>query len=135
MSTEGSSSDGKKSSSSSSGDGLDKVELSDLDSSPPRLAIEDDLMQLARLGELRSIQKLFDTGRYSARSTDDQGITALHVRAALPEEVDSTDDSSGPRSTDTTPYATFSYNQARMSMQKEVMLKPRQCYGLAREVV
>ena len=61
---------------------LDKVELSDLDSSPPRLPVESDLMQLARLGELRSIQKLFDSGRYSAKSTDEQGITALHVRAS-----------------------------------------------------
>ncbi|GIZ43951.1 hypothetical protein CKM354_000716000 [Cercospora kikuchii] len=60
---------------------LDKVELSDLDSSPPRLPVESDLMQLARLGELRSIQKLFDSGRYSAKSTDEQGITALHWAA------------------------------------------------------
>ena len=66
----------------SSKDGLDKVELSDLDSSPPRqLPVEQDLMQLARLGELRSIQKLFDSGKYSARSTDEQGITALHWAA------------------------------------------------------
>ncbi|KAK4629352.1 Palmitoyltransferase akr1 [Fulvia fulva] len=62
-------------------DGLDKVELSDLDSSPPPLPIESDLMQLARLGELRAIQKLFDSGRYNAKSTDDQGITALHWAA------------------------------------------------------
>lgn len=62
-------------------DGLDKVELSDLESTPPQLPIENDLMQLARLGELRAIQKLFDSGRYTARSTDDQGITPLHVRA------------------------------------------------------
>ncbi len=65
-----------------SDDGLDKVELSDLDSSPPRqLAIEQDLMQLARLGELRSIQRLFDTGKFTAQSTDEQGITALHWAA------------------------------------------------------
>lgn len=64
-------------------DGLAKVELSDLDSSPPQHPIEQDLMQLARLGELRAIQKLFDSGRYTAKSTDDQGITALHVRARL----------------------------------------------------
>ena len=68
-------------SSSTGKDGLDKVELSDLDSSPPRLPIEQDLMQLARLGELRSIQRLFDTGKFSARSTDEQGITALPVSA------------------------------------------------------
>lgn len=60
-------------------DGLDHVELSDLDSSPPQLPIEQDLMQLARLGELRGVQKLFDSGRYNAKSTDEQGITALHV--------------------------------------------------------
>ena len=67
---------------SSDSDGLDKVELSDLDSSPPRqLAVEQDLMQLARLGELRSIQKLFDSGKFNARSTDEQGITALHWAA------------------------------------------------------
>ncbi|KAK5163203.1 palmitoyltransferase akr1 [Saxophila tyrrhenica] len=65
-----------------SSDGLAKVELSDLDSSPPPpLPVEQDLMQLARLGELRSIQRLFDTGKYTARSTDDQGITALHWAA------------------------------------------------------
>lgn len=63
-------------------DGLERVELSDLDSSPPQLPVEQDLMQLARLGELRGIQKLFDSGRYNARSTDEQGITALHVRWA-----------------------------------------------------
>ncbi|KAI7534430.1 hypothetical protein KC331_g12567, partial [Hortaea werneckii] len=62
-------------------DGLDKVELSDLDSSPPRLPVEQDLMQLARLGELRSVQRLFDSGRYTAKSTDEQGITALHWAA------------------------------------------------------
>ncbi|OQO05378.1 hypothetical protein B0A48_09146 [Cryoendolithus antarcticus] len=65
----------------SSKDGLDKVELSDLDSTPPKLPIEQDLMQLARLGELRAIQKLFDSGTYNAKSRDDQGITALHWAA------------------------------------------------------
>ncbi|KAF1353826.1 Palmitoyltransferase akr1, ankyrin repeat-containing protein akr1 [Delphinella strobiligena] len=48
---------------------------------PPTLAIEEDLMALARLGELRAIQKLFDSGKYTASSTDDQGITALHWAA------------------------------------------------------
>lgn len=66
-------------SSTSGKDALDKVELSDLDSSPPRLPVEQDLMQLARLGELRSIQRLFDSGKYNAQTTDEQGITALHV--------------------------------------------------------
>lgn len=47
----------------------------------PALPIEDDLMQLARLGELRAIQKLFDSGKYTANSTDEQGITPLHWAA------------------------------------------------------
>lgn len=38
-------------------------------------------MQLARLGELRAIQRLFDSGKFNARSTDEQGITALHWAA------------------------------------------------------
>ena len=77
-------SDDRKSSSSEGKDGLDQVELSDLDSSsPPRkpLPVEQDLMQLARLGELRAIQKLFDSGKFNARSTDEQGVTPLHWAA------------------------------------------------------
>ncbi|KAK3075748.1 palmitoyltransferase akr1 [Teratosphaeriaceae sp. CCFEE 6253] len=62
-------------------DGMDKVELSDMEASPPRLPVEQDLMQLARLGELRSIQRLFDSGKFNAKSTDEQGITALHWAA------------------------------------------------------
>ncbi|WPG99416.1 Hypothetical protein R9X50_00223000 [Acrodontium crateriforme] len=68
-------------SSNAGGDELANVEVSDLESSPPPLPVELDLMQLARLGELRSIQKLFDSGKYTARSTDEQGITALHWAA------------------------------------------------------
>lgn len=44
------------------------------------LAVEEDLMQLARLGEIGAIQKLFDSGRFDATYTDEQGITPLHVR-------------------------------------------------------
>lgn len=59
--------------------GNNQVELSNLSSPPAQLPIEDDLMGLARLGELRSIQKLFDSGKFNANSADPQGITALHV--------------------------------------------------------
>ncbi|KAF2774173.1 Palmitoyltransferase akr1, ankyrin repeat-containing protein akr1 [Teratosphaeria nubilosa] len=62
-------------------DGLERVQMSDLDSSPPRLPVEQDLMRLARLGDLRAVQRLFDSGKFSARSTDEQGITALHWAA------------------------------------------------------
>lgn len=46
----------------------------------PSLPIEEDVMQLARLGEIGAIQKLFDGGKIDATYTDDQGITPLHVR-------------------------------------------------------
>ncbi|PSK60153.1 hypothetical protein B9Z65_1051 [Elsinoe australis] len=56
-------------------------ELEDIKSAKPALPIEEDLMGLARLGELRGIQKLFDSGKYNANSADEQGITALHWAA------------------------------------------------------
>ena len=37
-------------------------------------------MQLARLGEIAAIQKLFDSGKFDATFKDEQGITPLHVR-------------------------------------------------------
>ena len=61
----------------------DQHELKDMSQAPPALAIEEDLMQLARLGEIGAIQKLFDTGRYDATYRDEQGITPLHVRLLL----------------------------------------------------
>jgi palmitoyltransferase ZDHHC13/17 len=53
-------------------------ELQDLDSKP-LLPIEEDIMQLARLGEIGAIQKLFDSGKFDASYADEQGITPLHV--------------------------------------------------------
>jgi palmitoyltransferase ZDHHC13/17 len=61
------------------------MELKEIDPTVPpssterKLPIEEDLMQLARLGEIKAIQKLFDEGKYDANSSDEQGITALHV--------------------------------------------------------
>jgi hypothetical protein len=45
--------------------------------------VEEDIMQLARLGEIGAIQKLFDSGKFDATYTDEQGITPLHVRPNL----------------------------------------------------
>ena len=59
-----------------SGDG--NVELQD--SMPAKLPIEDDIMQLARLGEVGTIQKLFESGRFDAKYKDGERITPLHVR-------------------------------------------------------
>ena len=55
-------------------------ELDDMADKKPNLPVEEDIMQLARLGEIGAIQKLFDSGKFDATYTDDLGITPLHVR-------------------------------------------------------
>lgn len=55
-------------------------ELENMTDKKPTLPVEEDLMQLARLGEIGAIQKLFDSGKYDATYKDEQGITPLHVR-------------------------------------------------------
>lgn len=40
---------------------------------------QDDIMQLARLGDVPAMEKLFETSGYDATYTDDEGITPLHV--------------------------------------------------------
>lgn len=55
------------------------VELEDMSDAPPKLPVEEDIMQLARLGEIGAIQKLFDSGKFDATYRDEQGITPLHV--------------------------------------------------------
>jgi palmitoyltransferase len=39
----------------------------------------DDIMQLARVGDISGMEKLFESGNYDATYTDDEGITPLHV--------------------------------------------------------
>lgn len=56
-------------------------ELDDMADQTPGLPVEEDVMQLARLGEIAAMQKLFDSGKADATYTDDQGITPLHVRS------------------------------------------------------
>jgi hypothetical protein len=55
-------------------------ELEQMADKKPTLPVEEDLMQLARLGEIGAIQKLFDSGKFDATFKDEQGITPLHVR-------------------------------------------------------
>jgi ankyrin repeat protein len=61
----------------------DSHELQDVSAAgqPPTLPIEEDIMQLARLGEIGAIQRLFDSGKYDATYADEQGITPLHWAA------------------------------------------------------
>ena len=44
-----------------------------------KLPLHEDIMQLARLGELGPIQKLLDEGKYTADYQDAENITPLHV--------------------------------------------------------
>ncbi|CAH0017650.1 unnamed protein product [Clonostachys rhizophaga] len=41
----------------------------------------DDIMQLARVGDISGMEKLFESGNYDATYTDDEGITPLHWAA------------------------------------------------------
>ncbi len=54
-------------------------ELSEIPDKGPSVPLEEDIMQLARLGEIKAIQKLFDSGKFDATYKDEQGITPLHV--------------------------------------------------------
>ncbi|TLD19690.1 hypothetical protein PspLS_09407 [Pyricularia sp. CBS 133598] len=42
---------------------------------------ENDIMQLARIGDIPAMEKLFETGEYDATYSDDEGITPLHWAA------------------------------------------------------
>jgi hypothetical protein len=54
-------------------------ELDDMADKSPSMPVEEDIMQLARLGEIGAMQKLFDSGKFDATFKDEQGITPLHV--------------------------------------------------------
>ncbi|KAL6710911.1 palmitoyltransferase akr1 [Coniothyrium glycines] len=56
-------------------------ELDDMADKRPSLPVEEDVMQLARLGELGAMQRLFDSGKCDATYKDEQGITPLHWAA------------------------------------------------------
>lgn len=45
-----------------------------------KLPLHEDIMQLARLGEVSAVQKLIEDGKFSAQHRDDEGISPLHVR-------------------------------------------------------
>ena len=61
-----------------SGDG--NVDSEDVGPPEDKLPLHEDVMQLARVGEIGSIQKLFDDGKVDASFRDKDGITPLHVR-------------------------------------------------------
>lgn len=51
-------------------------------STPPPPA-DEDMMHLARVGDIVGMEKLFEAGDCDATYTDDEGITPLHVRPPL----------------------------------------------------
>jgi palmitoyltransferase ZDHHC13/17 len=58
------------------------VEPGDVSNGPadPRAtALEADIMQCARLGEIGLLQKIFDSGKFNAQHKDHEGTTPLHV--------------------------------------------------------
>lgn len=55
------------------------VELDEIGPSEDKLPLQEDIMQLARLGEIDPIQTLFEKGKFDARYKDQEDITPLHV--------------------------------------------------------
>lgn len=58
----------------------DHVEMSDMLPSGPEYDPEEDIMQLARLGDIQGIEKLFESGKFAPTYCDEEGISPLHVR-------------------------------------------------------
>lgn len=55
------------------------VELRSMAPAEPVLAADRDIMQLARLGDIAAIQRLYDAGTFTPSHCDEEGITPLHV--------------------------------------------------------
>lgn len=57
----------------------DSVELDRVQGADDKLLLLEDIMQLARLGEIAPVKRLFDEGKFRADYKDNEGITPLHV--------------------------------------------------------
>ncbi|KAL8903212.1 MAG: hypothetical protein Q9207_004078 [Kuettlingeria erythrocarpa] len=57
------------------------MDVDSMEASEAKLPLHEDIMQLARLGEVAPIRKLFDEGKYKANHTDSENITPLHWAA------------------------------------------------------
>lgn len=55
-----------------------EVEMGNMGGDAPNA--ENDIMQIARVGDVPAMEKLFEAGEYDATFSDDEGITPLHVR-------------------------------------------------------
>lgn len=59
------------------------VEMRNMLSSEPGPQLDEDIMQLARLGNVPAIQALFDAEKFHPTYCDAEGITPLHVNSIL----------------------------------------------------
>jgi palmitoyltransferase len=50
------------------------------------IPIGEDVMQLARMGEIGAMQNLFTAKKFTASYRDEEGITPLHVRSRDPAQ-------------------------------------------------
>ena len=69
-------------------DGTMELENMDGSADQEKLPLHEDIMQLARLGEIGPIQKLFEEGKFVANYKDQEGITPLHVRCGSGYQLD-----------------------------------------------
>lgn len=102
--------------------GENYVELDKMGPPEAKLPLHEDIMQLARLGEIGPIQSLFETGKFNARYKDQEGITPLHVSQDIAPGTTRYElylqAGSGLQSTITMRSANTLLSPARRSMQK-----------------
>lgn len=63
------------------------LELHNMESVEDKLPLHEDIMQLARLGEIEPIKRLLEDGKFDAQYQDEEGITPLHVCNKVPTPV------------------------------------------------
>jgi palmitoyltransferase ZDHHC13/17 len=63
-------------------DGEQNVEMKNMLSSEEGSQLDEDIMQLARLGNIAAIQALFDAEKFHPTYCDAEGITPLHVNTS-----------------------------------------------------
>ena len=75
------------------------LELKNMAAPAAAPAEDHDIMQLARLGDVEGIRKLYDEAVFKPDYCDDEGITPLHVRSPITTilRFDLTSMLSGPR--------------------------------------
>lgn len=96
------------------------VEMEDILAAGAPAGPDEDIMQLARLGDVQGMERLLDSGKFDGTYADAEGITPLHVSLLGRIKRDYTNIGfSGRLSTTNMPCANFSSRLARMSTRRE----------------